>query len=306
MKKIIFSVMLLCSSAIGFAQLLDVTSIQQVKFPEGVTPYVSTMSPNGDYLLVSDQLKPGLQKYDFATGKLSVVTTAQGSGYDVKILDDGNTIIYRETEVDANRLRKTSLKSKNLSTGEVKTIVKATRDLEGVTVGQQAVYAVNNGKLTTKAYNNTSVNKSTPVVSIKYGQLLVTRNGKTKVISPNGQSGQSYLWPSVSPDGTKILYYLSTKGAYVCDIDGKNARFIGVIRAPKWYDNNIVIGMLDSDNGYNITDSKIIAIDSKTLVRQEVTDGKQIAMYPSANKAGNIISFTTPSGEAYIINVKTK
>ena len=61
-----------------------------------------------------------------------------------------------------------------------------------------------------------------------------------------------------------------------------------------------------SDNGYNITDSKIIAIDSKTLVRQEVTDGKQIAMYPSANKAGNIISFTTPSGEAYIINVKTK
>ena len=69
MKKIIFSVMLLCSSAIGFAQLLDVTSIQQVKFPEGVTPYVSTMSPNGDYMLVSDQLKPGLQKYDFATGR---------------------------------------------------------------------------------------------------------------------------------------------------------------------------------------------------------------------------------------------
>ena len=70
MKKIIFSVMLLCSSTIGFAQLLDVTSTEKVNLPEGTVADIVTLSPKGDYMLLSDQKKQGLQKFDFRTGEI--------------------------------------------------------------------------------------------------------------------------------------------------------------------------------------------------------------------------------------------
>lgn len=282
MKKIIFSVMLLCSSTIGFAQLLEVASTEKVNLPESMVADIATLSPNGDYMLLSDQKKQGLQKFDFRTGEIKSVTKALGSNYNAKISDDGNTVIFRESQIGKDRLKKTALKSVDLTTGKVKTLVQPTREMK----------AVQNG--------------TRPEVSIKYGQLMITRNGKTETLSPNGQSGQSYLWPSVSPDGTKIVYYLATKGAYTCNIDGSDVKFVGNIRAPKWYNNEIVIGMNDKDNGEYVTSSSIVAYAADGSERQVLTESDKIAMYPTATKDGSKIAFTTPQGEAYIINVKTK
>ena len=282
MKKIIFSVMLLCSSTIGFAQLLEVASTEKVNLPESMVADIATLSPNGDYMLLSDQKKQGLQEFDFRTGEIKSISKALGSGYNAKISDDGNTVIFRESQIGKDRLKKTALKSVDLTTGKVKTLVQPTREMK----------AVQNG--------------TRPEVSIKYGQLMITRNGKTETLSPNGQSGQSYLWPSVSPDGTKIVYYLATKGAYTCNIDGSDVKFVGNIRAPKWYNNEIVIGMNDKDNGEYVTSSSIVAYAADGSERQVLTESDKIAMYPTATKDGSKIAFTTPQGEAYIINVKTK
>lgn len=282
MKKIFFSVMLLCSSTIGFAQLLDVTSTEKVNLPEGTVADIATLSPKGDYMLLSDQKKQGLQKFDFRTGEIKSLTNAPGSGYNAKISDDGNTVVFRENHFGKDRLKRTALKSVNLTTGEVKTLVQPAREMKAIQTGTH------------------------PEVSIKYGQLMITRNGKTEILSPNGQSGQSYLWPSVSPDGTKVVYYLATKGAYTCNIDGSDVKFVGNIRAPKWYNNEIVVGMNDKDNGEFVTSSSIVAYAADGSEKQVLTEGDKIAMYPTATKDGSKIAFTTPQGEAYIINVKTK
>ena len=234
MRKIFLSVMLLCGSSIGFAQLMEVGSTQKVNLPEGVKVDMATISPNGDYLLVADQQKQGLQKLDLATGQLTTVTTAYGSEYDAKILDNGNTIVYRETQIGKDRLKRQALKSVNLQTGEVQTIVDATRELNGVAANGDAVYVVKGRKLKTKAMGNAKADKKTPVAFIEYGQLMLTSNGKTVTLSPNGTEGQSYLWPSVSPDGTKVLYYLAGQGAFTCNIDGSDVQHIGYIRAAKW------------------------------------------------------------------------
>ena len=50
---------------------------------------------------------------------------------------------------------------------------------------------------------NVKADKKTPVAFIEYGQLMLTSNGKTVTLSPNGTEDKSYLWPSVSPDGNK-------------------------------------------------------------------------------------------------------
>lgn len=306
MRKVFLSVMLLCGSSMGFAQLMEVGTTQKVDLPEGVKVDQAMISPAGDYLLVSDQMKQGLQKLDLTTGQLTTVTTALGSEYDAKILNNGNTIVYRENQIGADHLKRQALKSVNLQTGEVRTLVDATRQLNGVAALNETVYVVNGRKLSAKAVGTAKADKSQSVAFIEYGQLMLAKDGKTITLSPNGQEGQSYLWPSVSPDGTKVLYYLAGHGAFTCNIDGTGVKHVGNIRAARWYDNNIVVGMHDTDNGEFVTASEVVAYSADGSEKQVLSDASTMAMYPSVSANGEKISFTTPSGEAYIINVKTK
>ena len=202
MKKFFISVMLLGSSAVAFSQLLDVASVEKVALPTGVVVDKAIISPQGDYLLVSDNVQGGLQTYDLATSELRTVTKANGSSYDPRISADGKTIVYREAQVGNDRLRRISLKSVNMTTGETQTIVSPTRNLQGLAVDAAGVVAIDGGKMR----RSSGASKATPVASIDKGQLMITVNGSTKMLSPNGTTGQSYLWPSVSPDGTRVLY----------------------------------------------------------------------------------------------------
>lgn len=306
MKKLILSAFLLCSCTMGFAQLLSVESIEKLPLPDGTTADVATFSPNGKYLLFADKQKQGLLKYDLQSQSLSTLSKAPGAGYDVKISADGQTVVYRETQFGKDKLKKTSVKAIDLASGKVQTIVKPTRNLQAVALDNGTVLSVTSNKLKSKTISKASAAKGMPVVSVRYGQLMLTRDGKTTTLSPNGTSGQSYLWPSISPDGTKIVYYLATQGTYVCNIDGTNPVRIGLLRAPKWLNNNIVIGMHDRDNGEQVTSSAIVAASIDGKATQTLTDSSVMAMYPTATASADRIAFTTPSGAAYIINVTLK
>ena len=137
------------------------------------------------------------------------------------------------------------------------------------------------------------------MLSIDKGKLMITINGKTRNLSPNG-NGYSYMWASLSPDGTQVCFYQAAHGTYVCNLDGSNVHKVGKMRAPVWYDDQTIVGMIDLDDGEFIYASTIVAatLDGKT---QTLTGDDLIAMYPHA--ANGKIAFSTPAGEAYIINV---
>lgn len=304
MKKVFFTFALCLSSAAAFAQLLNVASVEKVAIPENVNAVVAGISPQGDYILVSNAQNTGLSKYDLATGKTTVVTTAPGAGYNAQISADGQTIVYRETTYSKEGLRKSALMKQDLASGEVSTLVKATRDLQGVAVDDNAVIAVNKGKATVKALGKAKASVSAPAFSIKNRQLMKTVSGKTEVFSPNGTNA-SYIWPSLSPDGTKVLYYVCGNGAYVCDLNGQNVKYVGHFTAPKWYNDEIVVAMNEEDNGEYVTSSSIVAV-SLDGTTQTLTDSSVIAVYPYATAQGDKIAFSTPEGEAYIININVK
>ena len=292
---------LLLALALGFSmsamgQVLNVTSIEKVNLPEQAA--VAAISPQGDYLLLTSATNQGLTKYDLASHQTQVLSTAPSAGHNVKISPDGQTVVFREGSFNDKHLRLSSLKSVNLTTGERLELVKPTRDLQGYAVDATTAVAVNKGKYSKKAIGTAKAQK-VPVLSIDKGKLMITINGKTRNLSPNGNQF-SYLWPSLSPDGTKVLYYLAAHGAYVCDLDGSNVRKVGQMRAPVWYDDNTIVGMMDKDDGEFIYASTIVAttLDGST---QTLTDDATIAMYPHA--AAGKIAFSTPAGEAYIINV---
>ncbi|MBQ9077251.1 MAG: PD40 domain-containing protein [Muribaculaceae bacterium] len=299
MKKVFISALLLCSGVFSYAQL-NVASIEKVALPEGVTANKATISPDGSYVVFSRMEKPGLHRLDLGSNTLTTVSE-KGTTFGLQISQDGSTVVFRENSFDKNHLRKTALKSMNVATGKETTIVKATRELQGFEVRGAQVMAMNNGKLTTKSLTGAAT-VSAPVASIKGGQLYVTVNGKTSNISPQGTDCQSYLWPSVSPDGTKVVYYLARRGCYVCDLDGSNPMYLGSIRAPRWFDDATVVGMNDYDDGENVTASKIVAVSIDGSKGQNLTNDASMAMYPSVSNDGKI-AYTTPAGELYIINI---
>ena len=298
MKKVLLSAVLLCSGVLGYAQLLNVQSIEKIALPQGVTINKATISPEGDFVVMAQNEKSGIHRLDLTT---KAVTTISESGimHNVKISRDGSTVVYREPRVNANRMRQIALKSFDLKRGVEATVVPYSRDLQGVAIIDNNIVAVNSEKITTKSINGGEAKVTMPVASIRYGQLCIDG----KVISPQGTTGNSYMWPSVSPDGTRVLYYLASAGCYVANIDGTNPVRLGAIHAPRWYDNNTVVGMYDRDNGHEIYASRIIAISADGKVKQDLTEDASLALFPSITNAGDKISYTTPAGELFIINI---
>lgn len=294
MKKIFISAMLLCSSVLGFAQLVEIQSVDKIDLPEGVSVNQATISPDGSFVVFSQNAKGGLHKMDLASKEINMIS-ANGNSFDLKIASDG-TVVFRESRTAENKLRYTSLKAVD-ARGVETTLVAPTRDLNGFAVNGTNVMTVDNNKVEAKSLNG-GVAVQMPVASIRYGQLCIDG----KVISPNGQDGASYLWPSISPNGTKVCYYLVTKGCYVANIDGSNPVYIGQLRATKWLNDLTVVGMNDLDDGSVVTSSKLIAASIDGKVKQELTVGESLAMFPSTN--GKRIAYSTPMGDLFIINLK--
>lgn len=298
MKKLFLSLAVLASS-VASAQLLNVGSIEKVNLPTGTSVNQTALSHDGSFAVINGA--GGLSKVDIATGKMSLIAK-NGSVSGLTISQDGSTVVFRQS-VMQGKLRYTALKSVNLGTGKETTLVKPSRNLQGFNIVGNRVNAVEKGKLSTKALSAAAASASAPVATINRGALNVTVNGVTKNISPQGTSGQSYLWPSVSPDGKKVLYYLVGSGAYVCDIDGSNPVKVGWLRAAQWYDNSTVVGMQDSDDGSVVTASKLVAASIDGKVKQDLTQVSSMAMYPAVAGNGSRVAFTTPGGELFIMQV---
>lgn len=303
MKKLLFAALVI-TSQLCFAQEIEVLSNEQIPLPEKGGAYAPLISPTGDFLLITDNGMKGLKMYDFATKQLTTIANENGAGFQAKISDDGSTVLFRSREYK-DKLRYLSLKSVDIKSGKTTTVVSKSRNLNGIAAVKGTAYGIEAGKLKTKRISGAKVN--TPAIaSIIDGQLYVTVGGQTKQISPAGTS-LSYIWPSISPDGTKVLYNVMERAkSYVCNLDGSNPVLLGELSAPKWMGNNWIVGMLDKDNGEVVTSSQIIAVKADGTNRTVLTDKSEICMYPSASLDASKIVYNTASGKVFLMNVKTK
>ena len=277
MKKIFLS-LAVAVSMMASAQVFEVGQLTQLATPENADAKVAGVSPDGSYILLTNGSNHGLQRFDVATGKTTVISTAEGAGYNVKVSNDGQEVVYREAYIGKDKLRKHNVVRMSMTDAKRTTMAKAQRDTKKMVVS-----------------------KATMSVSIDNRLIVLTRNGKNIILAPNG-SHESYLWPSISPDGKKLCYYVAGQGCWVANLNGSNKQFIGRdCRAAQWYDNNTIVAMADVDDGHFITASAIVAytLDGK---KQVLTGEDMIAMYPYAMK--DAVVFSTLKGEAFMLNVK--
>lgn len=279
MKKTFLLIAACFIGMVASAQIFQIVSTQQLPTPTGTEWKVAGFSPVGDYLLLTDDGNGGLVRYDLATQATSTISQATGAGYNVSISADGQDIVYREVTIGEDKLVRSNIYKHSFATNQRNVQALAQRDM------------VN---LVDKAANNSvAINEDL--------HLVLNRNGKSVVLTPNG-ANHSYSWASISPDGSKILYYVGGVGCFVCDLTGKNVQKVAShCRAPKWYDNNTVIGMADEDDGKYMLASAIVAytLDGKSQI---IVNKEQMAIYPYAVEGK--IAFSNAAGEVFLMQVK--
>lgn len=279
MKKTILSIAACVMAMAASAQIFSIQSTQKLPVPQGTEWRVAGFSPAGDYILITDDTNSGLVRMDLANYATNVITNAAGAGWAVQISKDGKDIVYREMTIGEDKLVRHDIIKHNFVANTRSVEAKAQRDMTN---------------LVDKAAKQTvAINEDL--------HMVITRNGKTIVVTPNGAE-EAYNWASISPDGKKILYYVSAKGCYVCDMYGQNVQFVARhCRAPQWYDNNTIIGMADEDDGKFMTASAIVAytLDGQ---HQVLVNKENMAIYPYAVE-GKIV-FSNAGGEIYMMQVK--
>lgn len=299
MKKFFLTAVAAMMAFFAQAQVVEVAGIERVALPEGTRSEIAVISPDGSYAVIGEMGATTLSKVDL-TGGTTTVLTRNGNPQGVVISPDGQNIVFRTTTYN-NRLRYTGLNSISVNGGAERVLVKPSRHLNaGVGISATGVTAVEGGKARVKNFGSSRA-QSMPVASINYGSLEITVDGKTRTIDPQGRG--SYLWPSISPDGTKVVYFLSGAGTFVCNLDGSDVRPLGHIRAARWLGNDKVVGMNDVDNGETLISSSIVASDLNG-VHQTISPADAIAVFPSATADGSKVMYSTADGALYLINLK--
>lgn len=278
MKKTFLLLAACIISMLASAQILQVVSVEKLSTASHPDARVAGISPLGDYVLITDGGENGLHRYDLATNKLTTITKAPAAGFNVQISQDGKQLAFSEMVINADRSITHNIHQVNMVESKTQMLANHQADLSNLRLAEANVSLIN--------------------VDC---QVYLIKNGKRIHIAPQGDE-YTYIWQSLSPDKTKICYYVSELGCYVCDLNGQNSQFIGYdCRAAQWYDNNTLIGMYDLDDEHRTVASRIVAytLDGKYQI---LTGPDMIAMYPFATEGK--IAFSTLNGKAYIMNVK--
>lgn len=301
MNKAIIIISLLWTVA-AQGQILNVASVERVTTSDKEkTMQAVAISPRGDYLLLSTDTKQGLVKWDLVSSGMTTLTSDAGAGSEVCISEDGSQIIYGEVSYKDKR-RYEAVKTIDLNSNKQQTLVKQTRKLQGFAVENGSVTTVTDGKVKRHTINKGVPAATRPVLTHYHLKLYLTHDGVTSQFAPNG-ADEHYIWASLSPDGNRVLYYVSGHGAFVCDIDGSHVTSMGNLTAPQWWDDNTIVGMNEVDDEYSVIASSIVA---RSLDGQEqvLTGDDVIATYPLPSRQAGKIAFSTPDGSIYLINVR--
>ena len=281
MRKTFLLVAACAMSMLASAQIFEVQSVQELPGASFQLGQVAAVSPTGDYILMTKQGGIGLHRYDLATGQLSKITEAPGAAINLQLSQDGKEIAYQELFLDEKKDVRSNMVKMNMASKQTTTVAKGLAKVD-------------------KSYVSTS--SADAVLTNEEGLLYLTKNGKKILIAPIG-TDYIYIWQSLSPDKTKICYYVGERGCFVCDLKGENNQFIGFhCTAAQWYDNNTLVSMRAEDNGHNFTSSVLEAytLDGK---RQTLTDKSIMASYPYAID-GKIVFTDLEKGTAYMMTVK--
>lgn len=300
-----FWIMAVLLPQFAWGQVFTSVSVENVKGTGPGDVRVAGISSNGRYALVTSMSNKGLERVTLDDGARVKLTDNDGAGLSPVISDDGGLVMHCSDTYGEDHLLRTAIDVADVATGKSQRVMDPNRDLVSFHfAGTQAVVETEGNTIRRKVGSKRVVESDRPTVSCYDLKLQLTRNGQTVTLTPNGDDEETrYIWASISPDGTRILYHVSTEGTYVCDLNGENVQFVAFdCLAPQWYDDQTIVGMKEQDDDLFITSSVIVAY---TLdgARQQLTSDDQVLLYPYCSAESGRIVCTRQDGQMVMLSV---
>ena len=222
------------SSAVGVKQ----GSVKTLVDSCGFFPQIS---PDGQWLLYSPIEGTSLMLKNLATGAVTTVASMGYPGYDAIFGADGK-VYYVTQQVKRKGLLYRTGYCYDPATGGNQVVLKAQHGqvqalhaAQGVVINGEQQYYRSSNRVGSWAYTRGDK------------LYLVDEAGSTRVLQPV-QESNGYLWASLSPDGTKVMFEAAAKGLYVCDLNGQVIAELGQFLMPSWYNNDYIVAMSNAGN----------------------------------------------------------
>ena len=299
-------IFLLFITVIVQAQDITVLKTDQLTSLKDGELIISAVSPDGKSVLVSSAGYKSLFVININLKNVLRISDQPGAGYEPCFSADGSTVFFRSDEFTGLR-KYSSLLKYVLASGKTEIIETKSRDLTSpLLINNQLIYSVGgNQKKRLVAPDNLKSSEENIFVVLENLTPVLYVNGQRKPIKPCGEG--NYIWVSLSPDKTKLLFNFQGKATYVSDLEGKIVSAAGRINAPKWLNNEIIVGMNDVDDGYRILSSDIICY---SLITNQITNltstPLEAEMYPFPLAGKNKIVYQTLTGEIFLMSLSVK
>lgn len=135
--------------------------------------------------------------------------------------------------------------------------------------------------------------------------LYITVKGIERACQPAGECA-GYIWASMSPDGSKVMFFAAGKGIYVTDLKGNVLATPGNYEAPVWYGNEHIVAMRATDDGHQYASSQIVLLTADGSQLQALTRPESMTMNPSASIQASKVVYNTIDGRIFELPVTLK
>lgn len=298
MKLIILKLLLV---GIIFGQNLTILENEAVTNNEDGEFYYAKLYNNS--ILMTSQNYKGLWIKDLSANNLTKITDASGAGYNPVISNKTKKIYFKENQF-VNGRRNSSLNSFDTNTDQKNVIERSAKSLIPYTSNSQRGFLQKGNNYSILNYENNEQKSEEVIVFIEDCDIVLLTNGQRKVLRPFGK--RSYIWPSISPDGTKLLFTCAGKGSYISDLEGNIITDLGYANYPSWSnDGEWILCMIDKDDGLQTISSDLEIIKSDGSIRTKLTQtDDKMEMYPSWGKTKNELVYNTEKGIIYKMTLK--
>ncbi|MFH2048203.1 MAG: hypothetical protein ABIJ12_02065 [bacterium] len=264
-------------------------------------------SPDGEKILFTQFGFKGLWLYDLSKKSLSQINDYTGAGYEPVFTADGKQLVFRIDEYVKMR-KYSTLAIQTIGDKKIEYLTEKMRYLSPATLVNNImlVFRENKAVKVINASNNEKIQSS--VIHETYGyiekqNIVLLINGERKELRPidNGD----YIWFSLSPDKTKMVFTVVGGSTYIADTEGNILTMLGRANAPKWSpDGKWILYMIDEDDGHVVISSDIWAarVDGKTRIQLTKTNDIH-EMYPAWSPSRDKIVYETNSGQIVFMNI---
>ncbi len=298
MKKLLLSLMVVSCLLPVSAQQVSILKNQRLLDDVTHGGYYPVLSPDGMKLLFTGADNKGLEMYDFDNNTVKVISEEERAGYAPKITNDGN-VYYVVQNSNERRIYRT-VKSYDIVSGTARVVMENQHGIASPIVSTTGRLVLKNEAKVAEAQ---LVGEADIAVFVDGSSVVIDRSGNRISYSPV-ESQAGYLWASLSPDNTKVLFFAAGKGVFIMNLDGKILSQLGNYEMPCWFGNDYVVAQNATDDGHQFTSSQIMLLKADGSFKQALTSPESMTMQPTAAIAANRIVYTTIDGNLYLMEIK--